>query len=363
MSTTIDLNNRTITNGYDSKIKAYKTSNEIKSSIQVSYPTSIDTVENTNGTFYLSNTLPNFTYTNATKSTYISGSAVQAFVTRIQVKVPTNKTYTNSLVIKHTGATQFYVVIPLVYDKKSKTTISALLNNEKTTMNLNSDISNPDANTSIYHCTASVSGTATTPGTTHIFVFDKPITVSTQSPKVSTDFNISTPVTPLEVVTSTIKIEEGVDCQTGEEEEEEVQAAKAYTITYFVHLIMLLVDFTIIMICYGIMGFVENQPHIWIRIIFGLIIVLSGVILAWSLTKTKIIYLNNSSNRELAIIVSGNLIVASFIGLVMSLFPKSMFTASIASLPAASPASPASIAKTPPVPKGIKSGWLGFTMP
>lgn len=359
----IDLKDTSTINGYDAginiqqnlKAKGYKTN--MKSSIQVSYPTTIDTVEYTNGTFYLSNALPNFTYTNSTKSIYITGSAVQGFVTNIPVQVSTSKTYSNSLVIKHTGPTIFYVVIPLEYKKDSKTSLSALLKNEKPKLNLNSDISNPDANTSIYRCKAS---TISTDNNVDVFVFDKPIMVNTQ---ISNSNSLSiTGVTPFEVVTSNSKIEEGVDCQTGEEEEESTNLSQPTSIINFIHLIMFFVDIPIIIGSYMLFKkdtFTTGEKMLGTLLaIFSVICFI--VFLAYLFGKKDV------PNKEVVTIISGNIFVASIIGPTLAvLLPKDMFTSSIASLPssiASLPSSVASVASASHSQKGIKHGWLGFPM-
>jgi hypothetical protein len=225
---------------------AYNT--QTKSSIQVSYPSSIDNVETNSGMFYLSSarTLPNFTYTNSTDSKYISGSAVQGFVTGVGVKVSRNKTYTNSLVMKHAtvSGTTFYVVIPLDTKKDSKTSLSTLLKNGKGILNLNSDIHNPDANTSIYHSKARV-GTTTQTSLSDVFVFNKPIYVNKYG-NVDLGFTIFS-VVPNEVITSTSKIEEDMDCQSEEDIGTTEFAAANESYVYFV---MFFVDIFIIVSAY-----------------------------------------------------------------------------------------------------------------
>jgi hypothetical protein len=222
---------------------AYKT--QTKSSIQVSYPSSIDNVETNSGMFYLSSarTLPNFTYTNSTDSKYISGSAVQGFVTGVGVKVSRNKTYTNSLVMKHatvSGST-FYVVIPLDIKKDSKTSLSTLLKNGKGILNLNSDIHNPDANTSIYHSNI---GTNNGPD---VFVFNKPIYVNKYGNVDTSSLTILSSVIPNEVVTSTSKIEEDMDCQS----EEDIDTTNFTTTNdNYIYFVMFFVDIFIIVSAY-----------------------------------------------------------------------------------------------------------------
>lgn len=355
---TINLKDASTINGYDAadqsilktkKAKGYQTN--MKSSIQVSYPTTIDTVEYSNGTFYLSNALPNFTYTNSTKSIYITGSAVQGFVTNIPVQVSTSKTYSNSLVIKHSGnGSTFYVIIPLDYKKDSKTSLSTLLQNQKQKLNLNSDISNPDANTSIYHCKAL---TISNDNNVDVFVFDKPIMVNT---KISNPNPLSiSGVTPFEVVTSNSKIEEGVDCQTSKEKKKSTNLSQPTSIINFIHLIMFFVDIPIIIGSYMLFKkdtFTTNEKILGTLI--GIFSVICFIVFIAYLFGKK-----NLPNKEVVTIISGNIFVASIIGPTLAvLLPKDTFTSSMTSLPT----SVASVATASHSQKGIKHGWLGFPM-
>ena len=347
----------------------YKTSADVKSSIQVSYPTSIDNVQSNSGMFYLSNarTLPNFTYTNSTNSTYISGSAVQGFVTGIGIKVSTSKTYTNSLVIKHISMSgnPFYVVIPLDIKKDSKTTLSTLLKDGKAKLNLNSDIHNPNADTRIYHSTTSV-GT-TTPS--DVFVFNKPIFVNSYGSS-SSILIITLPLTTQEVVTSTSKIEEDMDCQSGEDIGSTEFTAASQNYIYFV---MFFVDIFIIVSAYMLITKTTiPYTHLIALFLFPAFIMFI-VLLAYSdkgklEAKSISDFVSKSEAQtkyETHIAVSANLAIAFTIAACMAWFqdPLKTFASSVASV--ASIASIASVTGTGTgtgsTPGGkIKHGWLGF---
>ena len=339
----------------------YKTSADVKSSIQVSYPTSIDYVEIISGTFYLSNarTLPNFTYTNSTESKYISGSAVQGFNTGIRVKVSATKTYTNSLVIKHISMSgiPFYLVIPLDIKKDSKTSLSTLLKNQKVKLNLNSDIHNPDADTSIYHSKATVSGTSV-----DVFVFNKPIYVNSYGNTAS--LNI-TSVIPNEVVTSTSKIEEDMDCQSEEDIGTTEFTAASQNYIYFV---MFFVDIFIIVSAYMLIAKTTIPDTHLIALFLFPAFIMFIVLLAYSdkgkLEAKSISDFVSKSEAQTKynthIAVSANLAIAFTIAACMAWFQDSLKTFAT-TLSSATVSSVAAISGTTttstPVTK-IKPRWI-----
>jgi hypothetical protein len=340
----------------------YKT--QRKSSIQVSYPTSIDNVESTSGTFYLSNarTLPNFTYTNSMDSAYISGSAVQGFVTAIKVKVSATKTYTQSLVIKHMSMTgnAFYVVIPLYTKKDSKTSLSTLLKDGKGKLNLNSDIHNPNSDTSIYHSKATIG----TSSSADIFVFNKPIDVNSYG--VENKELTITSVAPDEVVTSTSKIEEDMDCQSGEEIE---TITKTDTNQNYIYFVMFFVDIFIIVLAYAILTMVSKYSKYLVLYMSSLVGLIMFIVLLAYIDKGKteakkisdpVLKYEAQTKYNTHIAVSANLFIACSIAFIMAVFgdelkafattPSSSVIATVASLAS-------SVTGTPGAPK-IKPRWI-----
>ena len=181
---------------------------EPNTSIQFSYPR-VDNIKlMADNSFFIPNssTAPSFSLTDGKNNQYISGTAVKGYIASNGIKS------NPELVLEHQSiaGTKFYVVIPLISDQNTKSTVSRLKAGSSVSIDLNSDI--PLKNT-VYHYLES---------NTHMFVFDKPITIGanqfTNASNLSTVKSFSSSSSQMYKIKSNTKVEDEVVCGSVEPE-------------------------------------------------------------------------------------------------------------------------------------------------
>jgi hypothetical protein len=214
--------------------------NENKSAtIQFSYP-AVDNVQLLkDGSFFLPNNSvsPNFSYTDGTNNLYISGATIKGYILENSSK----------LVLQHQSVNsdkKFYVVIPLLKDKKASSSLSKLNSNSKVSIDLNSDI---PTNRNIYHYMSS--------NDEHVFVFEKGISTSLSG--ISSTFIVPGANSQKYKITSNTKVEDEIVCGYSEDaettpaKEEKITTTTSYSIAMFIINSLIIISSLQILLSYG----------------------------------------------------------------------------------------------------------------
>lgn len=218
----------------------FSTFTENKSAtIQFSYP-AVDNVQLlADGSFFLPNNsvAPNFSYTDGTNNLYISGPTIKGYIL-------SNST---QLVLQHQSVNsdkKFYVVIPLLSDKKASSSLSKLNKTSKVSIDLNSDI---PTNRNIYHYLSS--------NNEHVFVFEKGISTSLSG--ISAKFTVPSPTSQKYKITSNTKVEDEIVCGYSEDaettpaKEEKTITTTSYSIAMFIINSLIIISSLHILLSYG----------------------------------------------------------------------------------------------------------------
>lgn len=273
-------------------------------SIQFSYPR-VDNITLSSNSFFIPNssTTPSFSLTDGKNNQFISGTAVKGYIASNNIKS------NPELIIEHQSAntgTKFYVVIPLARDSNTKSTLSKLNTGSSVSLDLNSDI--PLKNT-VYHYLEK---------STHVFVFDKPITIGANqfknvSNNVSTVPALTNSSTQKYKIKSNTKVEDEVVCGSVEPDTATTKTTEDKKNTTIVY------SFGMFLVCIVLIGIsmkliMDMKPDNRFYFIIACIPVFSIFLFLFLVYRTKINYA----------IIFGSLAATLVIIGAMALFPNTL---------------------------------------
>ena len=239
--------------------------------IQFSYP-AVDNVQLLkDGSFFLPNNSvsPNFSYTDGTNNLYISGATIKGYILENSSK----------LVLQHQSVNsdkKFYVVIPLLKDRKASSSLSKLNSNSKVSIDLNSDI---PTNRNIYHYMSS--------NDEHVFVFEKGISTSLSG--ITSTFIVPGANSQKYKITSNTKVEDEIVCGYSEDAETTPATEEKITTTTSYSIAMFIINSLIIILSLHILlSYAENVKTAMFA--FSGVFVVGLTVLIY-LYRTKINYL------------------------------------------------------------------------
>jgi len=253
--------------------------------IQFSYP-AVDNVvfDKTTASFFLPNNsvAPNFSYTDGTNNLYISGATVKGYISNAGSYIKSNP----ELVLEHLSAntaSKFYVIIPLVVNSSSKSTLNNLKSGSKALLDLNKDI---PAKNAIYHFIDQ--------NNIHFFVFDKPITTKTSlSGQSISEIASTTPNGQKYKITSNTKVEDEIVCDYSEEVPQTKESDKNLkTLGYSVT--MLLINVVIITVGLQLIISYRDVAPVILSVIFCLACLVLAALIYYNLKKLDLLIIYGS---------------------------------------------------------------------